>query len=65
MKIYKLAPVSPLKLLTYGRPLKGVVGVNETSVEENLSIFLEFSWEKKITKIGSNQPIRFSFRRAF
>jgi hypothetical protein len=43
---------------------KGVVGVNETSAEENFSIFLEFSWEKKITKIGSNQPIIFSFRRA-
>ena len=44
--------------------LKGVVGVNETIDEENFYIFLEFSFEKQITKIGSYQPIRVSFRHA-
>jgi hypothetical protein len=44
--------------------LKGVVGVNETIDEENFYIFLEFSFEKQITKIGFYQPIRVSFRHA-
>ena len=38
----------------YSKHFKGVVGVNETSAEENFSIFLELSWERKLVRMNQS-----------